>query len=406
MARVREAVASVDARTQCRWVAATVLVTVLAGCSLPSVSPSVGTSSSAAVPSQSNAPTARASPTASADVGFSDLEPGEVADIACGEAGPIFSPSGNLVACGRALYEWPAMASVVELQGRPISWGELDGSEALLLEVAQNSLATIDAAGTRNTVDTTGLDGSVIGTWAPSGDAVWLQSGLQTDRLRLDSWTLAGREQLISVPDAISATNITASSDAGSAAVFSRGCSASGCTFSLNLIDVPTSAVTSVALDMPGLLAEVWITDLGEILFSVDAGNGRFDLWRASPGTPPTIWFPQVSIWPQYENRLAFAGADGAFIVDLSTGTEKPLELPAGMQPANIISISADTQWSATSTDESSVVLSPIVGANGRGFEVPVPSLAPLSVRWTGNPSYAVFHTGPPFSSTVIRLAE
>ena len=387
-------------------IAATVLVTVLAGCSLPSVPVSVGASSSAGVPSQSHGPSPRPSPTATADVGFADLEPGDVADIRCGEAGPIFSPSGDLVACGRELFEWPAMAVVVELQGRPLSWGELDGSEALLLEVAQNSLATIDAAGTQNTVDTTGLEGSVIGTWAPSGDAIWLQSGIQTDRLRLDSWTLAGRAQLVSAPNATSATNITASSDAGSAAVFSRGCSASGCTFSLNLIDVPTSAVTSVALGMVGLLAEVWVTDLGEILFSVDAGDGRFDLWRASPGTAPTIWFPQVSIWPQYGNRLAFAGAGGAFIMDLSTGTEQSLELPAGMQPADVISVSADTLWIAASTDESSVVLSPIVGANGRGFEVPVPSLAALSVRWTGNPSYAVFHTGPPFTSTVIRLAD
>lgn len=29
-----------------------------------------------------------------------------------------------------------------------------------------------------------------------------------------------------------------------------------------------------------------------------------------------------------------------------------------------------------------------------------------ISVRWTGNPDYVVFHTGPPFTSTVIRLGD
>jgi hypothetical protein len=105
-------------------------------------------------------------------------------------------------------------------------------------------------------------------------------------------------------------------------------------------------------------------------------------------------------------NRIAFAGADGAFIVDLSTGVEQSLELPAGTQPFSVISITPDARSIATSTDESSVVVRPFDAAHAREVEVPVPSLAALSVSWTGNPSYVVFHTGPPFTSTVVRLAD
>ncbi len=123
-------------------------------------------------------------------------------------------------------------------------------------------------------------------------------------------------------------------------------------------------------------------------------------------GESPAVWFPQVSVWPLSTNRVALAGAGGAFIIDLATGAEQPLDLPAETQASDVLSISAYSEWIAISTDESSVVLMPIVDGTDRGFEVPVPNLAALSVRWTGNPDYAVFHTGPPSTSTVIRLGD
>ena len=132
--------------------------------------------------------------------------------------------------------------------------------------------------------------------------------------------------------------------------------------------------------------------------------RGRVDLWRARQGEWPAVWFPQVSVWALSANRLALAGAGGVFIIDLATGVEQPLDLPAETQASDVLSISGDAEWIAVSTDEPSVILMPIVDGTDRGFEVPVPNLASLSVRWTGNPDYAVFHTGPPFTSTVIRL--
>lgn len=390
-----------------RWVSATLLIAfALAGCGSPRASQSEGAIKSAAVPSQSDAASPAASPSASGAVGFGELELGDAVEIACGETGPIFSPSGELVACGTDLFEWPAMGNVAVLEGRPLSWGELDGVESLLLDIGQGSLAVIDAGGTRRTVDTEGLEGSVVGTWAPSGDAVWLQSGMQTGQLRLDSWTRAGREPLVSTPNAISATNITASPDTRWVAIFNRGCSPSGCTFSLDLVDESTSGATTVAFNMPGTLGDVWVTEIGDVLFAVDGGSGRVDLWRARQGESPAIWFPQVSVWPLSRDRIALAGAGGAFIIDLATGAEQPLGLPAETQASDVLSISGDSEWIAISTDESSVVLMPVVDGTDRRFEVPVPNLDALSVRWTGNPDYVVFHTGPPFTSTVIRLGD
>jgi hypothetical protein len=345
-----------------------------------------------------------ATPTQPAAAAFTDLAPGEAAEIACGDTGPIFSPSGELVACGRELFVWPTMERLADLQGRPLGWGQLGGTESLLIEVSRDAFATLDAASTRGTVDTAGLEGRIIAEWGPGGDAVWLQSGIQTATLRLDSWTPAGREQLASAADTITATNITASPDGRWAATFSRGCSTSGCAFSIELIDTATSAATAVAANMPGTLAEAWVTGSGEVLFALSGERGQFDLWRAKQGESPSIWLPGVGRWPLEGNRLAFAGMDDALVIDLATGDEEPLDLPSEIQPSDLLAISPDSAWIAVRTEESSVVFMPRLEGGGRRIEVPVPS--PVTVHWTGNPDYAVFAFGPPFTTVVVRLAD
>lgn len=383
-----------------------VFVIALAGCGPPSVSQDAAASESAAAPTQSGASATPSEPSVapSPAVGFSDLQPGDGAEIACGDTGPIFSPSGELVACERELFVWPTIEKLADLQGRPLSWGALDGKESLLLEVSRDTIATLDAAGTRGTVDTTGLEGRIIAEWGPGGDAVWLQSGIQTATLRLDSWTPAGREQLASAPNTISATNITASPDGRWAAIFSRGCSTSGCAFSMELIDTATSAATEVAANMPGTPSQVWVTGSGDVLFTVDGGSQGFDLWRARQGEIPSVWLPGVNKWPLTDNRLALAGADNALTIDLATGHEEPLDLPPGTQPSDLLAISPDSEWIAVRTDESSVVFMPRLEGDGRSTEVPVPS--PVTVHWTGNLDYAVLALGPPFTTVVVRLAD
>jgi hypothetical protein len=337
-------------------------------------------------------------------VSFSDLEPGDAAEIACGDTGPIFSPSGEVVACGVELFAWPTMETLAGLQGRPLSWGELDGTESLLLEVSRDTFATLDAAGTRHMVDTAGLEDQLIAEWGPGAEAVWLQSGIQTTTLRLDSWTPAGRDQLASAADTITATNITASPDARWAAIFRGGCSTSGCAFSIDIIDIASSIATSVAVSMPGTLADVWVTASGEVLFALSGDQGQFDLWRAKQGESPSLWLAGVSTWPLADNRLALADADGALIIDLASGQQEPLELPSGTPPSDLLTISPDSEWIAVRTEESSVVFMPRLGGDGRSTEVPVPS--PVTVQWTGNPDYALFALGPPFTTVVVRIAD
>ena len=215
---VRHLAVSAPGPSRCqRWAGTTVVFAIaLVGCGPPSVLQDAAASESAAVPTQSGASAAPSEPsvTPSAAVEFNNLQPGDGAEIACGDTGPIFSPSGEVVACGGELFAWPTMERLADLQGQPLSWGELDGTESLLLEVSRDTFATLDAAGTRHTVDTAGLEGQLIAEWAPGGDAVWLQSGIQTATLRLDSWTPAGRDQVASAANTITATNITASPDA------------------------------------------------------------------------------------------------------------------------------------------------------------------------------------------------
>lgn len=337
-------------------------------------------------------------------MGFGDLAPGEGAEIECGARGPVFSPSGDLVACGGELFEWPTMETLADLQGQPLSWGVIDGTQSLLLEVRRDTFATLDAAGMRRTIDTAGLEGRVIAEWGPSGDAVWLQSGIQTTTLRLDSWTPAGREELASVADTITATNVTASPDGRWAATFRGGCSTSGCNFSIDFIDVASSITTSIAVRMPGTLADVWVTESGDVLFMVSGDSGRVDLWRVRQGEAPSVWLAGVSVLQLAGNRLSVAGAADALIIDLANGREELLDLPSGAQASDLLSISPDSEWIAVRTDESSVVFMPRLEADAKRIEVPVPSR--VTVHWTGNPDYGFFHVGPPSTYIVVRIAD
>jgi hypothetical protein len=296
------------------------------------------------------------------------------------------------------------MESLAELQGQPLSWGVIDGTQSLLLEVSPNTFATLDAAGMRRTIDTAGLEGRLIAEWGPSGDAVWLQSGIQTTTLRLDSWTPAGRVELASVADTITATNVTASPDGRWAAIFGGGCSTSGCNFSIDIIDVASSSATSIAFRMPGTLADVWVTESGDVLFMVSGESGRVDLWRARQGEAPSVWLAGVSVLQLAGNRLALAGADDAVVIDLAIGQEEPLDLPPGTRPSDLLSISPDSEWIAVRTDESSVVFMPRLGGDGPHTEVPVPSR--VTVHWTGNPDYGFFHIGPPSAYIVVRIVD
>lgn len=385
---------------------AAVIVIALSGCGPPSNSQGAEPADSAAEPTKFGASPTPSGPsaTSSAAMGFGDLPPGDAAEIDCGERGPVFSPSGELLACRRQLLDWPTMETLADLQGLPLSWGELDGKESLLIEFSQGMFGTLDVTGTHHTIDTEGLEGRVIAEWGPTGDAVWLQSGIQTATLRLDSWTPPGREELVSVADTITATNITASLDARWAAIFRGGCSTSGCAFSVDIIDVASSIATSVAVSMPGTLADVWVTANGEVLFTVDRGAGGFDLWRARQGEALSIWLAGVSVFPLADNRLALAGANDAVTIDLATGNEEPLELPSGAEASELLSVSPDSEWIAIRTDESSVVFMPRLDGDARSVEVPVPS--PVTVHWTGDSDYALLALGPPFTTMVVRLAD
>ena len=155
---------------------------------------------------------------------------------------------------------------------------------------------------------------------------------------------------------------------------------------------------------MPGTLADVWVTASGEVLFALSANRGQFDLWRAKLGESPSLWLPGVTKWLLTDNRLALAGADNGLIIDLATGNEEPLDLPPGTPPSDVLAISPDSEWIAVRTEESSVVFMSRLEGDGRSTEVPVPS--PVTVHWTGNPDYAVFAFGPPFTTVVVRIAD
>lgn len=379
-----------------RWAGALGVIALVATCAGPSSSPYSSPTVSVMTSPPSPAPTEAA--------GFSELEVGEAAELECGSTPPVFSVSGSLLACDQQLRTWPAMSSEAELTGMPLGWGQLEGSESLLLEVGPGRFTIVGASGAQRVVDTDGLEGRIVATWSPGGDAIWLQSGLQTPALRLDSWTLSGRKEHLSVPNDVGATNITASANRGWAAIWGSGCSPAGCGLTVAVFEAASSTTTPVANGLAGVLANVWVADRGDVLFAVAGDSGLVDLWRASPGETARLWVADAAIWPLVGSRLAVAAPDGAFVFDLISGGESALRLPPGTEAADLLSVSPASDWVALRSARSSVLFAPRTDAESI-IEIPLSSLSGVSVLWAGH-DYAALFTGPPPETIVVALRE
>jgi hypothetical protein len=333
---------------------------------------------------------------------------GDVAEADCGSAPPIFSPSGMFVACGGQLVQWPTLTEVARLGGIPIGWGDLDGHESLLVQSSQGAALTVlDTFGNQQEIDVKGLEGRVNATWSPKGDAIWLQSGVQTRALRLDAWTSAGRVEIGSVPNQIGATNITANTGESWIAVWGSSCATgtntSSCQLTLAVAQAGASSLTPMAAEASGLIAAVWVTDDGTVLFTVPDEAGHFDLWRARQGEAASLWRPKASLWPLTGSKLALADGDRATIVDLATGQELALTLPAGIEPSALVSVAPDATWFAAES-AGSIAFQPLEASGETRPEVSLQSLAGVSVLWAGDDRYAAVFVGPPPTTIVVRL--
>jgi hypothetical protein len=322
----------------------------------------------------------------------------------------MFSPSGMFVACRGQLLTWPALTEVARgLGGIPVAWGSLDGREMLLVQSGRGTYAVIDTAGTQLEVDVGGLQGRVVASWSPMSDAVWLQSGLQTSVLRLNAWTPGGRAELASLPNSSGATNIAASSNESWIAVWGSSCSigtgGSSCQPMLAVAEDRASTLTPIRTRASGVIAAVWVTNGGTVLFTVPSHAGRVDVWRAPTGQAAAIWRSEASVWPLSGDRLAIATADQATIVDLATGLGTPLPLPSGVEPSALVSVSPDAEWVAVRGADA-IVFQPVKTGGGTRPEVSLPSLAGVSVIWAGGDRYGAVFIGPPPTTIAVRLAK
>jgi hypothetical protein len=312
-------------------------------------------------------------------------------------------------ACRGQLLQWPTLTEVARLGGIPVGWGHLDGHESLLVQSSQGMFTVLDTLGKQDEIDVSDLGGRVTGNWSPDADAVWLQSGLQTDTLRLDAWTPAGRVEIGSVPNAIGATNITANRAESWIAVWGSSCATgtntSSCQLTLATAQLAGARLTPVVTEASGLIEAVWVTDDGTVLFTVPSQPGRFDLWRARPEEAASVWRSGVSLWPLSGSRLALAAGAQVTTVDLATGEEQPLSLPSGTEPSALVSVAPDAAWIAVQSDNS-IAFQPIEATGAARPEISLPSLAGVTILWTGDDRYAAVFIGPPPTTIVLRLVK
>jgi hypothetical protein len=265
----------------------------------------------------------------------------------------------------------------------------------------------LDTVGNQQEIDVAGLEGRVIASWSPNADAIWLQSGVQTRALRLDAWTSAARLEIGSVPNEIGATNITANTSESWIAVWGSSCATgtntSSCHLTMALAQAGASSLAPIVAEASGLIATVWVTGDGTVLFTVPGETGHFDLWRARQGEGASLWRPNVSLWPLSRSMLALADRDRATILDLTTGQEVALTLPAGIEPSALVSVAPDATWIAVQS-AGSIAFQPLEAVGKTRPEVSLPSLAGVSVFWAGDDRYAAAFVGPPPRTIVVRL--
>lgn len=319
----------------------------------------------------------------------------------------LFSSDGGMVTCGAQLTRWPSMDVIAELQGIPIGWGTLDDVAVLLMMDSRGGFAILDGAGIRQEVDTAGLEGRIVAGWSPSRDAIWVQSGVQTPKLRLDVWSPGDRIQLAALPNNIQATNITASPNGQWAAIWGGGCGVSqqgtGCAVTLGAAQAGADSMTPIVVNLEGVLAAAWMADDGTAMFTVARQDGHLDFWRASPTAKPDVWFEDVTVSPLEGGQLAVISADGAAVVDLAAATEAPLELPDVIVSGDVLSVSPDLGWFAYGSSDATVTFRRLQEPAAE-TEVPLPSLSGVGILWPGDDEFAAVFVGPPPTTIVVRL--
>ena len=391
-----------QAATPRSWWPILVLTAGLAGCGQPALIPTAHP-----VPSASGDGPASPSTQESVRSIFEGLAPGDVAEANCGTPAS-FSPSGELIACAGQLARWPSMEPIADLDGSPDGWGTLDGVETLLLGVGSTGFAALDAAGVRQSIDTAGLEGRIAATWSPTGDELWLQSGVQTASLQLDAWVHGERRELATVKNEIGATNITVSPNEDWLAIWGGVCATgsadSGCALGVAVGEVGAGMATPVVARLQGVPASAWVADDGTVVFSV-AIPGGFDLWRALPASPAELWLGGVTISPLDGARLAVTSAETAVVIDLASASDEPLRLPSGVASAAVLSVSPDAAWVAYRSDGGTVALQRMAGASTVTL-LSLPTLTGVGIHWTGDDRFVAASIPTPRTTVVVRLVE
>jgi hypothetical protein len=320
----------------------------------------------------------------------------------------LFSATGELAACNAQLVSWPSMSPIADLKGIALGWGTLDGTDTLLVQGSGDGFTTLSGSGDREVVNTSELVGRITPSWSPSREAIWLESGVQTEQLRLDAWTPEGRRPLAAVANVIGATNITASPNERWVAIWGGGCAVSqqgaDCTLTIGAGEAASGNIVPVAGGLDGTLASAWVANDGTLLFTVAGQNGRVALWRSDPGSGAEIWYENATISTLNRARLAVTSSEGAVVVDLATATDTPLILPEGVAPASVISVAPDGEWLAYSS-QATIAFSRRE-APTPAAEVSFPSLAGASILWPSDQRFACVFFGPPPTNLVVRLSD
>lgn len=391
--------------------AAMIAILFLAGCTGQPDASVAASGNGDPTPSANVSPSIAASPVG-ASLSYANLRPGDTRIARCGDDGLLFSRDGAWVACGGAIYSWPAFEPTASFGGHPLGWGTMVGIDYVLIDDLAGGFQLISSTGDTVAIDFGAATGRTVASWSPDAREVWLQTGIQTPDLTLLGWTLAGWHQIASVPNpAGSFTNLAASPDGGWVAAWMSGCAASGGATSCDLRGAvgrsDGSTLQSIGPDIAGVTNGISIADDGSYYFAVQPGGPLVDLWTGPASAPASPLATAVRVWPVTSGSLAVADASGLRLLDVSIGSQEPLPLPDGIQPDKVQSVSPMADWvvALVGDDEETIRFEPL---DRPGANIDVPRLTEIepTVSWSPTEQFAVLREGPPATSTVVRLSN
>jgi hypothetical protein len=348
------------------------------------------------------------------------LLPGQSRTVQTLDPSPQFNEAGTRVAWGGELYSWPDLAPLALIRGEALGWGRFGGTEALLVRPPDGGISVLMADGTAvSTFDPAPLYGVSSATWSPERRRLWVESpDWPSSSVSLYDWTADGRRITTAADKHGVEPHLTASEDERWMAAWWNRCDEAGCFFWVSagslggarrsLGERGSGTIRTLSIDSRGRVSAVVDRSITEPFSDivVDSRGTDFLSGDSATGALAPVARLVQAWWPLDDGSYVILDGGNLAQLDPFSGDMALLELPGGVDAAQVLSVSPDgasiAAWSVGRTGALRFLALP---GGPPDFDTYWMFGTDAAITWARDGNFVLVAEGPPATQTIVRIS-